>query len=66
MVVEVLDEEGRVLPGYGKANAIACVGDDAHLQVGWGKQALGTLVGHVVALRFHLENAELCAFQVLR
>jgi len=63
--VEVLDEDTRPVPGYSKDEAAAAIGDHINLQVKWHK-SLGELVGRTVALRFHVTNAELCAFQVKR
>ena len=63
ILVEVLNEEGRPIPGYSKVDATASVGDHTHLPVMWSKP-LDALIGRTVALRFHLTKAKLCAFQV--
>jgi hypothetical protein len=63
--VEVLDEEGKVLPGWSK-DECAAVSDDRTLQpVSWrsGRDLAG-LKGRKVKFRFHLTRGSLYAFWV--
>jgi hypothetical protein len=66
--VELLDEACQGIAGYaGKwADALKRT-DSVRLRPAWGEHKdLAPLVGRVVRLRFHLANAKLYAFQVVR
>ena len=66
--VEILDALGKPIPGFSDRNAIRYTGsDDARLQLRWTNRAnLVALKGELIRLRFHLCNARLFAFQILR
>lgn len=62
--VEVLDEAGRPLPGFGLAEARSLVRvDGIRLPVAWARAEVSRLRGQVIRLRFHLRNAEVFAFR---
>jgi len=61
--VEILDESGRVISGYGAADCEPIRSDRVHHQVQWHANAgLGPLRGKVVRLRFVLRDADLYSF----
>lgn len=64
--VEILDEDGKAIPGFCGKDVPAYQGvDQLRLAPHWRDSAdLSALVGRVVRLRFHLANAELYAFQI--
>lgn len=66
VLVEVLDERGRPIPGFSQIQAEVCRDvDELRLQPQWqGHPDLATLKGRVVRLKFRLQNAKLYAFQV--
>jgi hypothetical protein len=67
-VVEVLDHDGKPFAGFARADAEPIVQrDDVRLSVGWKNSAeLSSLMGKNIRLRFHLKDATLYAFQVMR
>ncbi|MBI4605401.1 MAG: hypothetical protein HY721_25840 [Planctomycetes bacterium] len=67
-IVEVLDGDGDPIEGFARSDAEPLHGmDGLRLRPRWsGKESLDTLVGRLVRLRFHLENAKLYAFQPVR
>ena len=64
--VEVLNEEGKPIPGFsGKDAKKYRAVDELRLEPHWNDGAdLSSLVGQVVRLRFHLAQAKLYAFQI--
>ena len=66
--VEILDAAGQPIPGFTRQDYRRRERVDAlRLQPGWENQAgIAALAGEVVRLRFHLQNAHLYAFQVVR
>ena len=65
--VEVLDAGGDSFPGFSVSEAVRHRQvDQLRLEPAWrGRQALSSLKGRTVRLRFHLENAAIYSFQVL-
>ena len=62
--VELLDEAGNPIAGYGKEDADDLVVDDVQTVATWkGESDLGELVRQPVRLRFHLTNARLYSFR---
>ncbi len=62
--VELLDETGAPLPGFGAADADAFIGDDVRHVVTWnGKGDVSALAGKPVWARFRLADGDLYAFQ---
>ena len=59
--VELLDGEGRPLPGFSGGDSAVVEGDGIGLRVDWGRD-LAPLDGQVVRLRIHLRAARLYAF----
>jgi hypothetical protein len=58
--VEVQDEEGRVVPGFGLDTAEEIVGDHLERAVQWqGASDLGVYAGRPVRLRFVLQECDL-------
>ena len=66
--VEVLDRDGKPIPGFsGKAAMEYQAVDELRFKPGWKNgRDLSSLVEKVVRFRFHLRNARLFAFQVQR
>jgi len=64
--VEILDEAGNPLPGYGQADCDPFSGDETGHTVTWrGMRAVDRLAGRAIRLRFHLSHAALYAFQFI-
>jgi len=62
--VEVLDADGRPLPGFGLNDAIPVIGNDIAKVVRWtGGSDVSALRGRPVRLRFHMLDADLFAFR---
>lgn len=68
IVVEVLDAESKIIPGYGAEDAVTYTRiDDLRLRPQWNaKRDLSEMVGKTVRLRFRFTLADLYAFQVTR
>jgi hypothetical protein len=65
--VEVLDESGKVIPAFSRAECIPVREDKTLQAVRWkGAKDLSALVGKPVKFRFHLRNSSLYAFWVSR
>ena len=61
--VECLDEESRVIPGYGKEDCVPVQVDAVAAPVRWQSQPnLGSLRERSFKLRFHLHNARLYSY----
>ena len=61
--VEVLGLDGAAVAGFGSSECVPISTDSVRHVVRWkGGTSLGTLRGTPVALRFHLEDAELYSF----
>ncbi len=64
--VELLDEAGNPIAGYGKADADDSVVDATRTVATWkGESNIGKLTRQPIRLRFHLTNARLYGFQFL-
>jgi hypothetical protein len=71
---EILDQYGRVVPGWGRDECMVREGVGGRLRFTWGREDLiGSfgqaseregLIGHVVKLRFLLRRATLYAFKI--
>jgi hypothetical protein len=62
--VELLDEQGRPLPGFARSDCSEIVGDEIERVVTWSKGSdLGRLAGKPVRLKFVMKDAELYAFR---
>jgi len=65
LTAEVLDEEGRVIPGFAAADCRALRRTDAtKAEIVWKDAALGTLAGKNVRFRFHLHCGTFYSFWV--
>jgi hypothetical protein len=63
--VEVLDREGRLLPGFSAAQCVPVGGDHTRARVDWaGIGDLSKLAGETVRFRFRLTGGSLYAFWV--
>ena len=61
--VEILDETGVVVPGFGLDDSAAAGGDQVRVPVGWkGRNGLSDLAGRTVRLKIHLRDASLYSF----
>ena len=65
-MVDILDEAGEPIPGFSGDAAAPLWGNSVHLPVSWREgNALGSLAGRPVRLRFRLRDCRLYAFQFL-
>ena len=65
VAVEVLDEDSRPLPGYGREKCRLEAFDSTMQEVTWsGKSDLAALRGQPFRLRFYVQNADLYGFQI--
>ena len=72
--VEILDQYGRVIPGWEREHSACRLGDDGVWRLHWGREDLtgacnqvseaGGKIGHVLKLRFHLHEATVYGFDV--
>jgi len=64
VIVELLNENGKPIPGFSKDDAIPVNGNSVRMPVRWGDRAeVSTLTGKPVRIRFHMRNCKLYAFQ---
>jgi hypothetical protein len=61
--VEVLDESGAPIGGFGRQDMAPLFGDEIEAEVRWTSADLASLKGRVVRLRFVLKDADLYAFR---
>ena len=62
--VEVLDVEGKLIPGFSREECEPIQVDSVHHGVTWKKDGgLRSLKGKIIKLRFYLTFAKLYAFQ---
>ncbi|MFZ1756985.1 MAG: hypothetical protein WAU10_24760 [Caldilineaceae bacterium] len=59
--VELLNNEGRRIPGFDRAQALPITGDRLEHTVAWQTRTLAELPAQQVMLRIYIENAELFA-----
>jgi hypothetical protein len=65
--VELLDEQGRPIPGYTRAEAKTICGNSVRMPVQWNaKQSVGELSGTPVKLHFIMRDCKLYAFQFVK
>lgn len=66
LAVEMLDGEGRAVPGFSRSESRPLEATDGlRLQLLWGTSAtLSSLRGKAIRLKFYLNKAKLYAFQV--
>jgi len=64
VLVELLDEEGRPLAGYSKADAVPIIGNAVRVPVKWkGGEDVSRIADRAVRLRFSMQDCHLYAFQ---
>ena len=64
---EILDENGTPIPDFSRDKSIALTDDNLRHYVRWKSQrTLYPVIGKPVKLRFHMKNATLYGFKVLR
>jgi hypothetical protein len=62
---EILDANGKVIPGYSVNESKVFSGvDELRLQPKWNSKNLSLLKGKIIRLKFYLQNAKLYAFQI--
>jgi len=66
LLVEVLDEAGRIIEPFSAANCASVRGDATKLAVTWAGGSLAMLAGQTVRFRFILRGARLYSFWVSR
>lgn len=65
--VELLDAEGKPLPGFTAAECDAVVGDQIELRVTWKKRGdLSALAGRPIRVRFAMKDADLYSIRFAR
>ena len=65
VAVEVLDEAGRPVPGYGREECLFQTFDSTQQEMTWrGRPDLAPVRGKPVRLRFYLQHADLYGFQI--
>jgi hypothetical protein len=65
VAVEVLDESGRPVPGYGREECLLQTFDSTQQNVSWIERPdLAPVRGKPVRLRFYLQQADLYGFQI--
>jgi hypothetical protein len=64
--VEVLDERGQTIPGFGRNDCVAVQADSTRQAVHWKTAELKSLAGKTVKLRFWLKDGRLYSFWVAR
>jgi hypothetical protein len=64
VLVEVLDEKGKVAPKLSKDDCQPMHADSVDHEIGWKDGSLGDLRGKPVKLRFYLLNARLYAYRI--
>jgi hypothetical protein len=63
MAVEILDGEGRPIPGYGHEEVELIASDSLRHTVRWnGSSDVAQLNGRPITLKFHMERAKLYSF----
>ena len=63
IAVEILDEEGRAIPGFSRAEADAFDGDSLRHTVSWsGSGDVSSLQGRPVVVQFHMDRTKLYSF----
>lgn len=62
--IELQDESGRPIPGFGLEDATPLSGDEISRVATWGATSdLGSLAGQVVRVRFELQHARIFSFR---
>lgn len=65
--VELLDEAGKVIPGYAAGDCPKIIGNEIRRIVSWGgRDKLGDLVGKTLRMRFRLMDADLYSLRFER
>ncbi|HHW32509.1 MAG TPA: hypothetical protein GXX20_12710 [Clostridiaceae bacterium] len=63
LLVELLNEDGNVIPGFSKDDCDVITTDSVKTLVSWrGNSSVKSLEGRVISIRFHSENTELYSF----
>ena len=63
IAVEVLDAEGKPIPGYTQEDCVAVDGDSVRHRIQWKQHSL-LPAGRPVRLRFHLQDANLYGYRI--
>lgn len=62
--VEILDTNGKPIPGFSKDDATEIIGNEIKRIVGWkGNQSVQALSGRPIRLKFYLKDADLFSFK---
>jgi hypothetical protein len=64
LLVEALDANGNVIPGFSMANSVPLSVDQTLQEVTWSGAALSSLAGQNVKFKFYLTNGSLYSFWV--
>ncbi len=62
--IEILNDEGKTIPGYEAASCVPLNTDALRAEVQWRDASLKKLAGKRIRLQFHLTHAKLFSFQV--
>ncbi|QQO09943.1 hypothetical protein [Breznakiella homolactica] len=62
---EILDREGKIIPGFSREQCIAFTGDSTCMGISWvGRDSVQELAGKPVCIRFYLSEAKLYSFWI--
>lgn len=64
LLIEALDENNNVIPGFEASNFVAVHENKTSHEVSWNGQSIGSLAGRNVKFRFSLTNGSLYSFWV--
>jgi hypothetical protein len=61
IMAAVLDENGKVVPGFEPDKCVLRNADKIDLPLCWNNKSAGELAGHKISLRFYLRSANIYA-----
>ena len=64
MTVDILDDQGTVIPPFSRSACIPVRGDSTRHQVRWSLPSVEALIGRTVRLRFAVTRGRLYSFWV--
>ena len=59
IMVELQDQEGKVIPGFEKEHCVHMGVDDTALHLRWKDESTDSLAGKVVRIRFYIRDARI-------
>ena len=61
VMADVLDEQGKIIPGFEAAKSLVKNADAIDIPMLWDNVSARTLAGRKISLRFHLRSADIYA-----